>query len=267
MTNQAERILRFPTFDVPHFISTRCGGVSTGANASLNLSALTGDEPDAVSENRHRVLRDAAIPFESLTLAHQVHDSRIAIVTASQSGAGCSDTLPAITDTDALITSEPGICICVLVADCLPVLLMDRKHRAVAAIHAGRRGIERGIIQATIREMQAQFSIQPVDLQAGLGPCIGVCCYPVDRDVAESFASIDQWPENVIEVSAIPDQKPRLNLRLAATHQLLQAGIPAGAIASIDSCTACEHDRFFSYRFDHGQTGRFGAGIALSFDS
>ncbi len=262
--NRCERMLAFERIPAPHFVSTRMGGVSGGVNRSLNLSDRTGDRPGNVRENRRRVSIDAGIDPETWTLGEQIHGVSVAIVTAGHRGAGHIADVPPIPSVDALVTEEPGICLCVLVADCIPVLLCDRSLRAVAAIHAGRKGIERNIIRETIEVLRGNFGIAPEELQVGVGPSIGACCYPVDRDVAEAFARSSRWPEGVvIEPSAGEGWKPRLNLRSAAQALLIEAGVPGDSIEHIDVCTACHRNRFFSHRGDSGHTGRFGAGIVL----
>ncbi len=261
---RSERILTFERIPALHFVSTRMGGVSGGTNETLNLSDRTGDPPGHVRENRRRVSIDAGIDPATWTLGEQVHGAAVAIVTAGQCGAGHTAGLPPISGVDALVTAEPGICLCVLVADCVPVVLCDRALRAVAAIHAGRKGIERNIIRKTIDILRSAFGIDPNELLAGVGPSIGACCYPVDRDVAEAFARSSRWPEGII-IEPPDDErcKLRLDLREAVRVQLTEAGVSRDSIESIDLCTACHRDRFFSHRGDSGYTGRFGAGIVL----
>ena len=155
---------------------------------------------------------------------------------------------------DAMITDRPGILLAVKTADCLPILLADKKGRVVAAVHCGWRSTGKEILRKTAVLMMKTFGIQPSDIVAGLGPSIGKTCYEVGADVKEDFA------EKHLDLKCFyehPDKKDKylLDIKEANQEQLLNLGIHSKAIASIDLCTHCEKD-LFSYRLEGGKAGR-----------
>ena len=151
------------------------------------------------------------------------------------SSAGCAG------EGDALVTAEPGLAVSVRTADCLPVLLADTRHRAVAAIHAGWRGSASAIVVAALRRMQNEFGTAPGDVFAAIGPGIGVCCYFVGEDVARKFGH---------------DRAGCIDLAGANRAQLVDAGVPAAHIDVLGLCTQCDPARFHSFRRDKEAAGR-----------
>lgn len=153
---------------------------------------------------------------------------------------------------DAIVTDKPGKLIGIRTADCVPLLLADTRHRAVAAIHAGWKGTVQRIAQKTVERMQVRFGTSPEDLVVAIGPAIGQCCFEVGPEVAEQFEAL--LPEAV---------NPRyVNLELANARQVQQAGVPAARIDIAGLCTKCgEH--FHSFRRDKDASGRMVAAIGV----
>ncbi len=151
---------------------------------------------------------------------------------------------------DALVTNQAGQSIGVRTADCVPLLLLDRRTQAVAAVHAGWRGTAAQIARATVQQLRSGYGARPGDLFAAIGPCIRPCCYEVSPDVAEHFA---KWPESVRRP---PKCKPRVDLAAANRLQLLASGVPAGQVFDCALCTYCLADRFFSFRREPDNPGR-----------
>jgi polyphenol oxidase len=243
---------------VRHFVSTRAGGVSSGPYGSLNLGYATGDMPANVFENRTRLAQTLGISLDAMTLCRQVHGSNVVIVTGDALGAGARAPLP---DGDALETDLPSVMLTILVADCVPVLLYDPVHRAVAVAHAGWRGTVAQVTGATIDAMERAFGANPADLLAGIGPSIGPCCYQVGLDAIERIRA--SLPDSATVL--LPDPSPehaRFDLWRANQDQLLARGVPPANIELARVCTKCRHDRFFSERYRRG-SGRFAAGIML----
>ena len=156
---------------------------------------------------------------------------------------------------DALVSNRPGISIGVRTADCVPVLLLDPRTRAVAAVHAGWRGSAARITLKTIEQMASDFGTVPGDIHAAIGPCIRECCYEVGPDVARQF--VLYFPEWT-------DETGQRTLDLAETNrrQMLCAGLRESQIFDSGLCTACEIDRLFSYRREPDNPGRMVAAIS-----
>ncbi len=234
-------------------MSTRHGGVSTGPWASLNLGGACGDDPAHVALNRARFA--AAVAARPVWL-RQVHGTAVVRLTAASAGA---ELPPA----DAAWTTEAGIACSVLVADCLPVLLAARDGRAVAAAHAGWRGLAAGVLEATVAALAQGAGVAARDLQVWLGPCIGPQAFEVGADVLAGFGAQAGKVDPVQFVHrARPDGAARwlANLPELAACRLRAAGVPAAAISRAGRCTFSEPSDFFSFRRD-GVTGRLAAAI------
>jgi purine-nucleoside/S-methyl-5'-thioadenosine phosphorylase / adenosine deaminase len=189
---------------------------------------------------------------------------------------------------DALLTSVKGVLLAVRTADCLPVLVADRRRRAVAAIHAGWRGALARVVEKTIGELRRAYSSNPSELVAAIGPGIGPCCYAVGDEVVEAFHG--QFRESEAFFCKPPAEDPEerselryrllfhtqappghdgprarlhLNLRAVARAQLLEAGLKPAHIHVCELCTACREDLFFSYRRDGSRAGRMMAAIGV----
>lgn len=245
-----------------HFVSSRKGGISQGKYGSLNLGLHTGDEQSNVLINRKLLADSIGISVDDFVFAGQVHGAEIAIVGKAERGSGVWETDSCIHETDAMITQQPGICLIVLVADCVPVLLHDPDKRVIAAIHAGRKGTESKIVMKTLERMRVEFGCRPKEILAGIGPSIGPCCYEVDDNVAGQFReSLSKYNGLVLEPQ--PGHKPHLDLWKANQQQMLDCGILSENIEIAGLCTQCEEQEYFSYRSGKGITGRFAAGICL----
>jgi polyphenol oxidase len=158
---------------------------------------------------------------------------------------------------DALITDELYRRIGIRTADCVPILLVDSGHRAVAAIHAGWRGTAAGIAGHAVESLKNTFGTTPANLYAAVGPCIRSCCYEVGEDVARHFARMFTERKPV-------KGKQMLDLPEANRRQLQAVGVPPEHIYDCGRCTACEIDLFFSYRRQPEEPGRMTAWICRS---
>jgi YfiH family protein len=167
-----------------------------------------------------------------LATLHQIHSD---ICVAARGRAGL------LGDGDALLENTPGHLVAVKTADCIPVLLVDEEHRAVAAVHAGWRGTVRGIVQQALRAMQAEFGTRPERVHAAIGPGIGKCCYEVGAEVAAQFGETGTCHIDLVE---------------ANRRQLAEAAVPDTQIYSAQLCTKCGVGDFHSYRRDKEQAGR-----------
>ena len=208
--------------------TTRQGGVSAGPYASLNLGRLTRDTDVNVEENRRRVCAELGVDAARLAINRQVHSATVSEAVAGARGA----------EADGLWTSEAGLPMVALSADCLPIVVARvGGQRRLAVLHAGWRGLLAGIVESGVAALAGE------PLAAAIGPGIGPCCYEVGEDVSTLFD---------------PDLTAgrMLDLWTAAERRLRAAGV--AAITRLDLCTSCNPELFFSHRRDAGVTGRQG---------
>lgn len=246
---------------VPHGFSTRLGGASTayakpGSTAGeLNLGFTTSDARENVLANRATLLQ--AVSGSSTTplvTLHQTHSAIIHGVSSADAGE------EAALSGDGLMTDEPGLMLGVQTADCVPILLADRKSGAVAAFHAGWRGTVQRIVEQGAARLCSTFGAHPEDLVAAIGPSIGRCCYEVGSEVEEAFRSAFVYGDDLFSATGRSSlqaaSRRKLDLHEANRRQLLDAGLSADSIEVLDYCTSCRTDLFFSYRAEKGFTGR-----------
>jgi polyphenol oxidase len=282
---------RWQKAHVPHAFSTRRGGVSVAYrreeragedNAAgemnlgeMNLGLTEADERANVLENRRLLLGAAGAEGRTLVTLKQIHSNLTRRVTRADADR--------VMRADGLMTDDPEVMLGIQTADCVPVLVRDKRTHAVAAFHAGWRGTLKRIVEGGIGKMRLEFGSRPEDLEAAIGPAIGACCYAVGEEVRSEFLSQFSYaPELFSEVydsDPVKEKYPLLfltarapghsnigpNLHLdlieANRRQLLDAGLPAGSIATAYRCTNCEPEMFFSYRAEHGFCGRMMAVI------
>jgi polyphenol oxidase len=234
--------------DVGAVMSTRVGGVSGGVYAGLNLSRSVGDAASAVAQNRARFV--AAIDGAQPVWLHLVHGAAVLHITAANAQ---QPPPPA----DAAWTRDRQIACIVTAADCLPVLFTLRDGSAVAAAHAGWRGLAAGVLTATVRALCEGAAAAPADVLAWLGPSIGPSQFEVGADVLQAFGSDRHF-------SSRPraDGAPRwlANLPQLAREQLTAAGLRDVNIHIDGACTVADASRFFSFRRDL-VTGRMAAAV------
>jgi len=157
---------------------------------------------------------------------------------------------------DALITNQPNVTIAVITADCLPILLIDKKEKAIGAIHAGRKGTMMSIVKAAIENMKIYFNTMPENLIVGIGPGIQKCCYEVDKTIADQFEKKIKHSNQVVIPNPKNKLKHTIDLLEANLGQLIEKNVLYKNIFVMDYCTSCRNDLFFSYRADKIKTGR-----------
>jgi len=236
---------------VRHGFTSRCGGASRGAFSSLNFSSREGDVPARVIENRGRLETAAALPASGWALLAQVHGARVERVTAGGPFCQHRRNHPAA---DGLVATATGVVLGVLTADCLPVILAVPGARAVAIAHAGWRGTLEGVVTQTVRELCAIAAAEPREILAASGPSIGRCCLQVGSEVHEAFH--ERWGAAYTRRILEKSDPWRLDLQTANLLQLREAGVPSSNVATVQICTCCRKDLFFSYRRDGRRCGR-----------
>lgn len=251
----------FDAYKITHGISTRLYGSSSVPFQSLNLGLHTGDEQQAVLDNRRRFATAVGFQADKAVTAQQVHSDTVAIV-ASHTTVGQEKTYPRVfSSTDALITAEPGIPLLLFYADCVPVLFFDPVRRVAAVSHAGWKGTVARIAAKTLLMMQDQFGVKPGDCLIGIGPSIGQCCYEVDEPVIDKLRQ--EFGKSWSEFAAPRGERWLLNLWEVNRRQLTDIGAADANIVISHVCTACNTPLYYSYRAEQGNTGRIGAVIQL----
>ncbi|HVM74010.1 MAG TPA: peptidoglycan editing factor PgeF [Candidatus Saccharimonadales bacterium] len=250
-----------------HGFSTRVGGFSSlDGERLLNLGFMEWDTPENVNANRKKF--QAALGADDLTLAplKQIHSSLLYPFAAVP---------PRPCKGDASSTNTPGLLLAVQTADCVPILLVDPKKRAVAAIHAGWKGTLARITEKAVGRMRYEYGSKAAHLLAAIGPSVGSCCYEVAADFVSKFTAqfadaaeyFDearsgeepnplQWLNMAPPGHQPPPKGVHLDLRKANRSQLLAAGLRPQNIFVSDLCTACRTDLFFSYRKEGALSGR-----------
>jgi YfiH family protein len=206
---------------------------------------------DSVDADYVRIGAAFSIAGPDVVRVRQVHGRTVLSVRAREP-------VPGVPDADAIVSMDATRAVSVRVADCVPILLADRAGRAVAAIHAGWRGVAAGIVSATVSALR-RWEVPAIDLLAGVGPAIGPCCYQVDEPVREAFETVpgsETW-------FAQDGRRWRLDLWEAVRDQLISAGVPRAAIYLSRRCTAHQPGDWFSHRRDGPGTGRMVAAIRL----
>jgi len=264
-----------------HGFSTRSGGSSICyGERNLNLGFTKEDARTKVESNRRQLLLAlGAVSGKKtwpLIANRQVHSDVIHVLNErpKEPLAG-----------DGVITSLSGVAIAVLTADCLPVLLVDRKNKVVGAFHAGWRGTAQRIAEKGVGAMRREFGSRPEDFFAAIGPGIGKCCYVVGEELRQRFQSQFDYADALFHEVKGSDpvrekypllflnQRPpghgdlcielHLDLAEANRRQLRAAGVPDRNITVVGECTACNTKKFFSHRADSGHTGRMMAVIGI----
>lgn len=231
-----------------HFVSDR----NSRKDYEFTLSLSSTPDRSLVTSNRRFLAEAMNVSEHQLYFPSQVHGTRIVNVDSKTPR-------EMLMETDALITGEKGICIAVMSADCVPILLFDKKNGAVAAVHSGWRGTVARIVEKTLYEMQALFGTKGENIVAGIGPSVSQECYEVGEEVVEAVRK--SFRENDHLLSRQPNGKAKLDLWTANKIQLTEFGIPETAIEISDLCTVRHNQYFFSAR--KGDRGRFAAGIVL----
>jgi polyphenol oxidase len=239
-------------------VTTRHGGVSAEPYASLNLGDHVGDDHEAVLENRRRLC--AALGVDRLTVADQQHGARVAVIDQALAGRGhdgVADARAALPDTDAMVTSVPGIALATIVADCGPVVLFDPVRRAAGVAHCGRRGAVLGTLPATVRTMRDAFGCDPRDLRVGIGPTIAAESYEIGT--AEAAQITASFGDAAASGSLLRPTRPghcTFDVVAALRRQLRDAGIDDENVHDMGVDTRTSTADFFSDR-DARPCGRF----------
>ena len=243
----------FEDAGVKHCFTTRLGGVSTEDYlCSMNLGLLRGDCDEIVIENVKIVCDALSFTKENLSRTNQVHDNKVAMLNNPVSvSEGC----------DALVTDKKGIPLLSTSADCVPVLLYDKKKNVAASIHSGWKGTVKKIVAEAVFAMEREFGSKPSDIIAAIGPSIGKCCFQVKKDVVDAFS------KSFKDISFIREEGDGIHYRAdlweAVRITLVEAGVRDENISLAGECTCCNSELYFSSRAQKGKFGSLAAIIEL----
>lgn len=199
----------------------------------------------AEAENRREFFACLGVDESSAARCRQVHGDNVCIV---DSPTDCPDT-------DGLVTRSRNLFLAVSIADCVPVLIFDRRLKAAAAVHSGWKGTLKNIVGKTMKLLLDELNSNPEDVVAYIGPSAGVCCYEIGEDISKSF-------DKKYLSSARKPGRSRLDLKRAVASQLVEGGLPERNIEISGACTICDTN-YHSYRRDGALSGRMLAAIAI----
>jgi len=272
------RVLQVPAFAkipwlIHGFSTVQGGGSDLDGKKILNLGFTGWDTRKNVSQNRQRFQSALGAAEFSFAPLKQIHSDLVRQLNGATEEPVFGD---------AAVTDQAGILLAVQTADCVPILLVDTKKRAVAAVHAGWRGTIRRITAKAVGQMRMHFGSEPTDLLAAIGPAIGNCCYEVGVELAADYLSqfadapdfFDefrtgdepnpvQWLNQMPPGHQPPPKNVLLDLHRANESQLKQAGVQVSNIFVSNLCTACRPDLLFSYRKQGARSGRQMAAIGI----
>ena len=220
---------------IPHGFLGRKGGVSRGVCAGLNVGLGSGDDFEAIHQNRRRAV-EAVAPGAKLVTVHQVHSPNAVYAAAPWP----DDARP---HADAMVADRPGLALGILTADCTPVLLVDRQAGVIGAAHAGWKGALGGVIEATLAAMEERGATR-ARIAAAIGPVIARKSYEVDEAFLRRFAEAD--PENDRFFSPGREGHRQFDLEAYVLARLAVAGVTRAEALGLD--TYSDPGRFFSYR-------------------
>ncbi|CUS34802.1 peptidoglycan editing factor PgeF [Candidatus Nitrospira nitrificans] len=242
MTNRA--VITVPAFAatgtrVRHFFGTRRHALDLGLEAGIPQRGIAG----------------AASSSWTLSVK-QVHGTEALVV----------DRALAPTDRflggwDALVTDQPGVMVAVRTADCVPILMHDPTHRVVAAVHAGWRGAVAGIVPKTLALLESRFGSRPAHVRISIGPSAGICCYEVDEPVLDRLRQGSPDWKKVVRTKE--EGRAHLDLKALVREQAQAVGVSPKSITTVNVCTICREDLFFSYRREGKVNGTMVSAIGL----
>ena len=254
----------FPDFEqfyfLVHAFSSREGGVSEGYYSSMNLGIKTDDSKENILKNYELFTDAVGIKLEDVVIGNLNHGSNVRVATRNDAGCGILKPFNYV-NVDALVTNEPNLAITVTCADCVPVFFVDPVKKAIGIAHSGWKGTAQEISARVVEKMVEEYGCKPEDIYAGVGPCIGMCCYEVSRDVFEEFLEFDYLDDAWYFEK--DDDKFDLDLSRIIFGTLAYSGILPEHISISGLCTCCNNDVLFSHRAQKGKRGTMAGMIML----
>ena len=250
--------------DIPwlkNAVSTRLGGVSKDYLASMNLGFKRGDLDENVIRNHEIFANVIGVNPKNIVTGNQTHTTNVKVVTKDDCGKGIYRDRN-YTDIDGLITNEKGIVLATYYADCVPLLIVDTKNKAIGLFHSGWRGTVGKIGKVTIEKMGELYGTKPEDIVACIGPSICQKCYEISEEVAVQFK--EAFPDNIKEILIDKGNgKYQLDLWECNRINFKEAGVLPENIKVTDICTCHNTDVLFSHRGHNGKRGNIGAFLSI----
>lgn len=250
--------------DIPwlkNAVSTRLGGVSKDYLASMNLGFNRWDLDENVIRNHEIFANVIGVNPKNIVTGNQTHTTNVKVVTKDDCGKGIYRDRN-YTDIDGLITNEKGIVLATYYADCVPLLIVDTKNKAIGLSHSGWRGTVGKIGKVTIEKMGELYGTKPEDIVACIGPSICQKCYEISEEVAVQFK--EAFPDNIKEILIDKGNgKYQLDLWECNRINFKEAGVLPENIKVTDICTCHNTDVLFSHRGHNGKRGNLGAFLSI----
>ena len=259
-------LLRYDIADeVLAFSTMRHGGASTGAYAEMNINYYCGDDPQSIAENRRLLCSELGIADSQLLYPHQTHGCKVVEIDRELLALPSGEQQQRLDGVDAVVTRQRGICIGVSTADCIPIIIYDPRHHAVAAVHAGWRGTVGRIVQKAVAEMAARFGSEAGSMSAVIGPGISKKNFEVGWEVWQQFADAGFAMGEISDSAEQNDRgrRPHIDLPRCNKLQLIEAGLSLHAVTECGICTYDNAADFFSARRLGIDSGRIFTGVML----
>lgn len=256
----------FPALDATGIVksgfSTRIGGVSSGACASMNLDFKREESRENVEENFKRMAVALDMPYERMTASHQTHTTNVRRIYECDAGNGISKP-GKYTDVDGMITNIKNLPLVTFYADCIPLFFVDKEHEAIGLSHSGWRGTAGRIGDVTVKAMMKEYGSEPSDIIALIGPGICAECYEVSEDVILEFKK--SFDEELWDSLFCRNENGSYQLDLweANRQVLIESGLRPENITISAACTCCIPELLFSHRASKGHRGAMAAFLSL----
>ncbi|MCK4777903.1 MAG: peptidoglycan editing factor PgeF, partial [Actinomycetia bacterium] len=217
-----------------------------------------GDIKNNVMKNRKLLTETLGIHLNRLITCEQVHGDKVTDIKKRYDNKSVWKTKNEFSLTDGLMTGEKNLFLSIMTADCIPLALISLKRDFIAALHVGRKGLEKGIIKKAMKNTKEKYGIELESVIVFAGPSIGFCCYEVQGDVLEKLKKIakDYLKKNI-------EKRYFFDLKSFCRKQLIESGIRKENIWMSELCTSCKEEDFFSFRRDAGKTGRQGLLVGI----
>jgi polyphenol oxidase len=244
---------------VTAFSTTRHGGTGEGQYASFNINEYCGDTPEHTAECRKALAETLGVEESHIIMPHQTHGINPRIIGSEFLSLPQNIRQMLLEDVDSVLTDVPGICIGVSTADCVPVLLHDADHNAVAAVHAGWRGTVKNVVLRAVTEMRLAYGTDATKLTAIIGPAISMKNFEVGDEVYNEFLEANMPMDRI----ARREEKWHIDLPLCNKLQLMMAGLKEENIQMSGICTYDNAGDYFSARRLGKDSGRIFSGFVI----